>query len=34
VSTGSALFDNLTMDYLAQLLPADFQSSEMKSSSL
>lgn len=34
VSTGSALFDNLTMDFLAQRLSCDGQSSDTKSSSL
>lgn len=34
VSTGSALFDNLTMAYLAERLPPANQSSEMKSSNL
>lgn len=34
VSTGSALFDNLTLDYLAQRLPPADRSSETKSSCL
>jgi len=34
VSTGSALFDNLTMAYVADRLPLDCHSSETKSSSL
>ncbi|MBE7461743.1 MAG: hypothetical protein HS112_14635 [Zoogloeaceae bacterium] len=34
VSTGSALFDNLTMAYLAERLPPERHSSETKSSSL